>query len=90
MALINCKLVLKLKWTKFCVLSTNGIDNVNDNYNANNVIFTIKGKKVYIPVATFSTRDNQKLSKILGKGFKRSVYWNEYKPKSENKSTTNE
>ena len=36
------------------------------------------------------TKDNQKLSKLLGKGFNRSVYWNEYKTKSENKKTTNE
>ena len=35
-------------------------------------------------------RDNQKLSELLRKGFERSVYWNEYKTKSENKSKTNE
>ena len=35
-------------------------------------------------------RDNQRLSKILRKGFERSVYWNEQKTKSENKETTNE
>ena len=32
----------------------------------------------------------EKLSKILSKGSERSVYWNEYKTKSENKNTTNE
>ena len=37
-----------------------------------------------------SARDNQKLSKLLSKGFERSVYWNEYKTKSEDKNTTNE
>ena len=35
-------------------------------------------------------KDNQKLSKLLSKGFERIVYWNEYKTKSENKNTTNE
>ena len=28
---------------------------------------------------TLSTKDNAKLSKLLTEGFKRSVYWNEYK-----------
>ena len=36
---------------------------------------------------TFSEKDKQKLSKLLDKGFERSVYWNEYKT-SENKTTT--
>ena len=34
-------------------------------------------------------RDNQKLSELLRKGFERSVYWNEYKTKSENRNTKN-
>ena len=38
MLLINCKVELKFKWTKYCVLSANGNDNVNDNGNANNII----------------------------------------------------
>ena len=66
-------------------MSANG----NDNGNAN-IIFTIKDTKLYVPVVTLSARDNQKLSKHLSKGFERSVYWNEYKTKSENKNTTNE
>ena len=31
MPLINCKVELKLKWTKCCVLSAVGNDNDNDN-----------------------------------------------------------
>ena len=30
MPLINCKIELKLKWTKYCVLSAAGNDNDND------------------------------------------------------------
>ena len=88
MPLINCKIELKLKWTRYWVLSANGND--NDNGNANNIIFTIKGTNICVSVVVLSTRDNQKLSKLLSKGFERSVYWNDYKTKSENKSTTNE
>ena len=31
MALINCKVELKLKWTNYCVLSAAGNNNVNGN-----------------------------------------------------------
>ena len=86
---INCKVELKLKWTKYCVLSAAGADNVN-SIASNNIIFTIKDTELYVPIATLSARDNKKLSKLLSKGFERSVYWNEYKTKSENKNTTNE
>ena len=33
MPLINCKAELKLKWTKFCVLSAGRADNADANYN---------------------------------------------------------
>ena len=93
MPLINCKVELKLKWTKYCVLSAAGNENLSDNDKNNNVannILIIKDPKLYVPVGTLSARDNQKLSKSLSKGFERSVYWNEYKTKSENKNMTNE
>ena len=85
---INCKVELKLKWTKYCVLSAAGAD--SDNANPNNIIFTIKDTKSYVPVVTLSAKDNQKLSKLLSKRSETSVSWNEYKTKSENKNTTNE
>ena len=67
--LINCKVELSLRWNKNCVLS-----NV-----AGNSTFKITDAKLYVPVVTLSTEDNAKLSKLLTEGFKRSVYWNEYK-----------
>ena len=73
MPLINCKVELKLKWTKYCVLPTAGADNVNGNNDDNNNIFTIKDTKLYVSVVTLSVRENQKLSKCLHKGFERSV-----------------
>ena len=90
MSLINCKIELKLKWTKYCVLSAKGNDNVNDNNNASNIIFNIKDTKLYVPFVTLSARDNQKLSKRFSKGFERSVYWSAYKTKCETENTTNE
>ena len=45
----------------------------------------IKDTKLYVLVVTLSARDNQKLSKLLSRGFD----WSEYKTKNENKNTTN-
>ena len=88
MPIINCKVELRLKWKKYCVLSAAGADD-NDT-NSNNIIFIMNGTKLYIPVLNLSARDNQKLLERLSKGFERSVYWNEYKTKSLNKNMTNE
>ena len=92
MSLINCNVELKLKWTKYCILSAadneNHSDNDNDD-NANKIIFNIKDTKLFVPVKTLSARDNQTLSKFLSKRFERLIYWNEYKTKSENKNVTN-
>ena len=41
-------------------------------------------------MSMLSAKENQKLSKLLRKGFEISVYWNEYKTKREIKNTTNE
>ena len=83
MPLINCKVELKLKWSNYCVLSAAGSDKANDNDD--NIIFTIKDRKLYVAAVLLSARDNQKLTKRLSKEFESSFYWNEYKTKSENK-----
>ena len=87
MSLINCKFELKRKRSKYCVLCAACPDNTATN--PNNIIFTIKDTKLYVPVVTLLTKHNQSLSKFLRKGYERSVYWNEQKTKSKNKNTTN-
>ena len=62
--LINCKVELKVKWTKYCVLPVGSNDNLN-NIDSDRIIFTLKDTKLYVPVATLSARGNQKLSKDL-------------------------
>ena len=71
-------------------MSVAGTDSAIGNNDNNNILFTIKDTKLYVPVGTLSARDNQKLPKRLSKGFERSVYWNVCKTKSENKNTTTE
>ena len=75
MSLINCKVELKLELIKCYVLSAAGVDNANPN--SNDIIFTIKDTKLYVHVVFLTARANQTLSKLLRKGFERSVYWNE-------------
>ena len=86
--MINCKIELKLKWAKYCGFSAAINESINDNDNGNNIDFTIKGTKLYVPVVTLSAKEKQKSSKFLSNGFETSVYWNEYKTKWENKNTT--
>ena len=75
MPLINCKVKLKLKWTKHCVLFVLVTENIDAN--SNNVIFTTKDTKLYVPVVTSLEKENQKLLKLLSREFERSLYWNE-------------
>ena len=65
-------------------------DHNDHNFDSNNVVFTVKGTRLYVLVAALSAKDNQKLAKVLSKGFERSVYLNEYKTKSESKNTIKE
>ena len=72
----------------YCVFSVASNENdINNNDNANNIIFTMKDIKLYFPGVTLSVRDIEKLSKLLSKRFERSVYWNEYKTKNDDINT---
>ena len=68
MSLVNCKVELSLKWYERCLLTV-----------ANTATFKITDAKLYVPIVTLSADDSLKLSKLLSEGFKRPIYWNEYK-----------
>ena len=59
----------------------------NNDANSNNIIF-IQRHKIICSGINLSASEDQKLLKLLSKGFERWVYWNEYKIKSENKNAT--
>ena len=80
MPLINCKTHLQLNWTKNCVMHDSYAYAAADNSNRE-TIFKITNTKLFVPIVTLSTKDNVKLTRQLNDGFKRLVYWNEYKPK---------
>ena len=63
MPLINCKVEISLKWIENCILSNSGTA----------ATFKTTDAKLYIPIVTFSSEDNVKLSKLLSEGFKRPV-----------------
>ena len=58
-----------MTWHKNCILSSVADDST----------FAIADTKLYVPIVTLKTEDNTKLLKLLSKGFKRPIYWNEYK-----------
>ena len=84
MPLVNCKIDLKLTWHKDCMISSaNGASN-------RVVSFMITDTKLYVPIVTLSTKDNTNLAEQLNKGFKRTIYWNQYVSKSFTEKPHNE
>ena len=79
MPLINCKVELSLRWIENCVLFTALIGADANATGTDSATFKITDAKLYVPIVILSAEDNAKLSKLLGRGFKRSIYWNKYK-----------
>ena len=74
MSLINCKIHLELNWIKDCVMST-----IAD------ATIKIINTKLYDPIVTLWSKNNVKLVKLLEKGMKKPVYWDEYQTKIESR-----
>ena len=90
MPLINYKIRLEFNWkNNNCVMYGADTYAGGDNANAREATFQIITTRLYVPVVTLSSKDNLNLTKQLDEGFKRSVYWNEYKSKIETKSADN-
>ena len=54
-----------------------------------NVTFQIKDAKLYLPVATLSTQDDNKLLEQLKSVFKTTLKWNKYRPQMTKQTKTN-
>ena len=78
MPFINCKIHLELNWSKDCAMSTIAATR-----------FKITSTKLYVAIATRSSKDNVKLVKLLEERFKRPAYWNEYQEKIETRNLDN-
>ena len=86
MPLINCKIHLELNCNNDCIMYGADTYAAGDNANDRETTFEITSTKLYVPVLTLSTEDNEPLTNQLDEGFKRSVYWNENKSKVETKT----
>ena len=63
MPLINCEINLILTWSKNCVITNSTGEGK----------FAITETKLYVPVVTLSTKDNEKLLQQLKSGFKKQL-----------------
>ena len=79
MPLTNCKIHLELNWKNNCVMYGADTYAGGDNANDRETTFKITSTTLYGTIVTLSTKNNVNLTKQLNEGFKRSVYWNEYK-----------
>ena len=65
---INCEVNLILTWSKDCVITNSTGEGK----------FAITETKLYVPVVTLSTKDNEKLPQQLKSGLKKTINWNKY------------
>ena len=86
MPLVNSEISLDLKWSNQCVVvgrayraAQNPPDAAIPAINSpTNVTFTITKCKLYVPVVSLLTENENKLFEMLKSGFKRTVRWNKY------------
>ena len=86
MPLINCEINLILTWSENCVLTSKatrdavpaqgGNPAVTRVNNPTNATFKITDTKLYVPVVTLSTKDDNNFLEQLKSGFKRTIKWN--------------
>ena len=66
MPLINCEIILQLKWSSNCIIAAGIANNKNSSFQINHT-------KFYVPIVILSTQENIKLLNQLESGFKRTI-----------------
>ena len=72
---------LALTWSGNCVLTSmkkRELGNTERDNSPTNATFEITDTKLYVPVVTLSTEDDNKLLELLKAGFKGTIKWNKY------------
>ena len=95
--LINFEVSLPLTWCEKCVLTNKATRDdgpdadpaVAGINNPTNIVFKIKGTKLYIPVVSLSAENDNKLLDQLKTGFKRTIKWNKYRLEISNQTINN-
>ena len=100
MPLINCEVSLTLTWSENCVLTdiktqtaaaAQGDNPARERIDApTNAIFKITDTKLYVPVVTLSTKDDNNFLEQLKSGFKRTIKRNKYRSEMTNQTKTNQ
>ena len=88
---------LTLTWFKNCVLTSRACREADPDAdsavaeinNPTKAVFKITECKLYVPVVTLSTENDNKLSKQLKKGLKRTIKWNKYGSEMPNQTKNN-
>ena len=91
-SLINWEVSLTLTWSANCVKTSGATRAANPDTNPavvgidapTNATFVIKDTKLYFPVVTLSTEDDNKLLQQLKTRFKRTIKWNKYRSEISN------
>ena len=76
MPLINCEVSLTLTWSENCVITSierRVITNTRRDTSPTNATFEITDTKLYVPVVTLSTKDDNNFLEQLTSGFKRTI-----------------
>ena len=99
MPLINCEVSLTLTWSENCILTdittqtaraAQGDNPARPAINApTNATFQITDTKLYVPVATLSTKNDKKLLEELRIGFKKTIKWNKFRSEMTNQTKKN-
>ena len=96
--LINCEGSLVLSWSETCVITSikkklvraaQGGNSAVYGDSPTNAVFKIKDCKLYVPVVTLSTENDNKLLDQLRTGFKRTIKWNKYRSEMSNQARNN-
>ena len=83
------KLCINNKATRDAVPAQGGNPAVAAVDNPTNATFKITDTKLYVPVVTLSTKDDNNFLEQLKSGFKRTIKWSKYRSEMTNQTKTN-
>ena len=92
MPLFNLEVSLSLTWSENCAITSmekRVIINTRRDVSPTGATFKITDTKLYIPVVTLSTKDDNNFLEQLKSGFKRTIKWNKYRSEMTNQTQNN-
>ena len=95
--MVGCEVSLTLSWSENCVITSKATREADPDAdpavaginNPANAIFKIKDTNLYVSVVTLSAEGDNKLSKQLKAGFKKTIKCNKYRSEMSNQNENN-